>query len=83
MSLIFVAHNTPAPALYGAMAAILSNALRLPMAHLPAAWNLAHYADACQHVTAGGTLVTSGLVWYERLTGQTLAAPITPATLLG
>lgn len=83
MSLIFVAHNTPVPALYGAMAAILSNALRLPMAHLPVAWNLAHYADACQHVTAGGTLVTSGLVWYERLTAQTLAAPITPATLLG
>ncbi|HEY0210739.1 glutamine amidotransferase-related protein [Acerihabitans sp.] len=67
MTLIFVAHDTPEPALHGAMAAILAARLRLPLAHLAQEWDLALYPDACQHAPAVGPLVASGLIWQERL----------------
>ncbi|MEG3132605.1 gamma-glutamyl-gamma-aminobutyrate hydrolase family protein [Rouxiella sp. T17] len=70
MTLTFVSHDTPEPALYGAMAAILAGQQGKPLAHLAVDWNKAAYADACQHVTANGHLVTSGLLWHERLNGK-------------
>ncbi|WP_413739463.1 glutamine amidotransferase-related protein [Sodalis sp. RH14] len=75
MTLLFVAHDTPEPALYGAMAAILARRLRLPLAHLAIAWDTALYPDACQHAIAAGALVTSGLIWHERLSGDTIDTP--------
>lgn len=74
MTLIFVAHDAPEPALYGAMAAILADRLRLPLVHLAQEWDLALYPDACQHAIAAGSLVTSGLIWHERLSGQSAGA---------
>ncbi|WP_413733427.1 glutamine amidotransferase-related protein [Sodalis sp. RH21] len=74
MTLIFVAHDTPEPALYGAMAAILADRLRLPLTHLAQAWDLAAYPDACQHAAAAGPLVASGLIWHERLGGRGVGA---------
>jgi len=70
MTLTFVAHNTPEPALYGAMASVLACQRGVGLAHLPVDWNKQRYADACQHVTAEGELVSSGLLWYERLSGK-------------
>jgi len=70
MTLTFVAHNTPEPALYGAMASILACQRGVGLAHLSVNWNKQRYADACQHVTAEGELVTSGLLWYERFSGK-------------
>ncbi|WP_198670064.1 gamma-glutamyl-gamma-aminobutyrate hydrolase family protein [Rahnella sp. NRRL B-41462] len=67
MAFIFVAHDTPEPSLYGAMAAILAAQKDLPLAHLPVSWDTARYPDACQHVVGEGQRVTSGLLWAERL----------------
>lgn len=67
MTLTFVAHNTPEPALYGAMAAVLAEQRDAELAHLAVEWDRQSYADACQHVTPEGHLVTSGLLWHERL----------------
>ncbi|MDR3430914.1 MAG: gamma-glutamyl-gamma-aminobutyrate hydrolase family protein [Rouxiella aceris] len=69
MALTFVAHNTPEPALYGAMASILADLRQQALAHLPVQWDRQRYADACQHVIAQGELVTSGLLWRERISG--------------
>ncbi|PKE29050.1 CTP synthase [Rahnella sp. AA] len=70
MAFIFVAHDTPEPSLYGAMAAILAAQKHLPLAHLPVSWDVARYPDACQHVIGEGQLMTSGLLWTERLNPQ-------------
>ncbi|CAM3774489.1 MULTISPECIES: glutamine amidotransferase-related protein [Rahnella] len=70
MAFIFVAHDTPEPSLYGAMAAILAAQKHLPLAHLPVSWDIARYPDACQHVIGEGQLMTSGLLWTERLNPQ-------------
>jgi len=70
MTITFIAHATPEPALYGAMAAILAELRALPLCHLPATHDAKRYANARQHVTAQGHLLTSGLVWLERLTGR-------------
>jgi len=70
MSFIFVAHDTPEPSLYGAMAAILAAQKHLPLAHLPVSWDIARYPDACQHVIGEGQLMTSGLLWTERMNPQ-------------
>ncbi|WP_225741491.1 glutamine amidotransferase-related protein [Rouxiella badensis] len=70
MSLTFVAHNTLEPAIYGAMAGVLASQRGVELAHLNVEWDTQRYADACQHVTAAGDLVTSGLLWYERLSGK-------------
>ncbi|EIC84089.1 gamma-glutamyl-gamma-aminobutyrate hydrolase family protein [Serratia sp. M24T3] len=67
MALTFVAHNTPEPALYGAMASVISAQYGTELAHLSESWDTSRYADACQHVTAEGNLVSSGLLWHERL----------------
>ncbi|AVF34007.1 glutamine amidotransferase-related protein [Rahnella sikkimica] len=70
MAFIFVAHDSPEPSLYGAMAAILAAQKNLPLAHLPVSWDVARYPDACQHVIGEGQLMTSGLLWTERLNPQ-------------
>jgi CTP synthase len=70
MAITFVAHNTPEPALYGAMASILAESRQVQLAHIPVVWDLQRYPDACQFVTSNGALVTSGLLWYERLSGS-------------
>lgn len=70
MTITFIAHSTPEPALYGAMAAILAELRALPLCHFPVSHDARCYPNACQHVTAQGHALTSGLVWLERLTGR-------------
>ncbi|MBF7996022.1 glutamine amidotransferase-related protein [Rahnella laticis] len=70
MTITFIAHSTPEPALYGAMAAILAELRALPLCHFPVSHDAKHYPNARQHVTAQGHTLTSGLVWLERLTGR-------------
>lgn len=52
------------------MAAILAAQKHLPLAHLPVSWDIARYPDACQHVIGEGQLMTSGLLWTERMNPQ-------------
>ncbi|MBU9826083.1 glutamine amidotransferase-related protein [Rahnella perminowiae] len=70
MTITFIAHSTPEPALYGAMAAILAELRALPLCHFPVSHDAQRYPNARQHVTAQGQAITSGLVWLERLTGR-------------
>lgn len=70
MSLIIVTHLTASPALFGAMAAVAAKTLGLPLRHLPASFGDTTGADAAQWVAASGSLLPSGLIWYERLTGR-------------
>ncbi|RJT51311.1 glutamine amidotransferase-related protein [Rahnella variigena] len=70
MTITFIAHSTPEPALYGAMAAILAELRALPLCHFPVSHDAQRYPNARQHVTAQGHALTSGLVWLERLTGR-------------
>src|SRR5471032_366086 len=74
MTITFIAHPTPEPALYGAMAAILAELRALPLCHLPVTHDAKRFANARQHVTAQGQQLTSGLVWLERLTGRSPGA---------
>ena len=74
MTITFIAHSTPEPALYGAMAAILAELRALPLCHLPVTHDAKRFANARQHVTAQGQQLTSGLVWLERLTGRSPGA---------
>ena len=70
MTITFIAHSTPEPALYGAMAAILAELRALPLCHFPVSHDARRFPNARQHVTAQGHSLTSGLVWLERLTGR-------------
>ena len=70
MTITFIAHSTPEPALYGAMAAILAELRALPLCHFPVSHDAQRYPNARQHVTAQGHALTSGLLWLERLTGR-------------
>ncbi|MBH0237623.1 glutamine amidotransferase-related protein [Methylobrevis albus] len=81
MGLILISHDRPEPALYGAIAGAAAMRLGARLMHLPARFDTARYADAVQHVTAGGTLVPSGLVWGERLGGAPTEAPSSPAEI--
>ena len=63
------------PAHYGAQAAIFAAETGAVFTHLPVQFDETRYADARQHVTVDGTLVTSGLLWSERLGGQPVHAP--------
>lgn len=82
MTITFIAHPTPEPALYGAMAAILAELRALPLCHLPVTHDVKRYANARQHVTAQGHQLTSGLVWLERLTGRGAGAESDLKTLM-
>lgn len=82
MTITFIAHPTPEPALYGAMAAILAELRALPLCHLPVTHDTKRFANARQHVTAQGHQLTSGLVWLERLTGRDAGAESDLNTLI-
>lgn len=82
MTITFIAHSTPEPALYGAMAAILAELRALPLCHLPVTHDAKRFANARQHVTAQGHQLTSGLVWLERLTGRDAGAESDLNTLI-
>ena len=82
MALILVEHEAAAPALYGALAAVVAAARGADLAHLPARFDTALHADAVQHVAASGVLVPSGLLWFERLTGREVKAATTVAAVL-
>ena len=79
MTMILVVHDTPEPALYGLMAAAAATERQLPLLHLAADYDTRRYPDACQHVLRDGGLVTSGLLWLERLTGRSPGQTLTPA----
>jgi CTP synthase len=66
MAIILVKHDTPEPALFGAMAGVVAMACRAELAHFAAVFD-GHQMDAIQHVAAVGALVPSGLIWVERL----------------
>ncbi|WP_213990572.1 gamma-glutamyl-gamma-aminobutyrate hydrolase family protein [Sodalis sp. dw_96] len=79
MTILLVVHDTPEPALYGLMAAIVSARRQLPLLHLTADYDTGLFPDACQHALRHGGLVTSGLLWLERMTGRSPGAALTPA----
>jgi len=68
--LTLIAHATPEPALYGALAAILAELRALPLCHLPVSFDAKRFAHGRQYVTSQGQEIASGLVWLERLTGR-------------
>jgi len=68
--LTLIAHTTPEPALYGALAAILAELRALSLCHLPVSYDAKRFAHGRQYVTSQGQEITSGLVWLERLTGR-------------
>jgi CTP synthase len=70
------------PANYGALAAVLANVRHATLMHVKAVWDDQVFADAAQHVTADGQLVSSGLVWAERLGVQAVTSPVTASELL-
>ncbi len=82
MTITFIAHSTPEPALYGAMAAILAELRALPLCHLPVTHDAKRFANARQYITAQGHQLTSGLVWLERLTGRDAGAECDINTLI-
>jgi CTP synthase len=70
MGLILVFHDTASPALYGAIAASVAVARGIRFMHVAARFDITRHADAEQHVVACGGLVGSGLLWFERLSGE-------------
>jgi hypothetical protein len=74
MTITFVAHLTPEPALYGALAAILAELRALPLLHLPVSHDEERFPGGRGHITARGQRVSSGLLWVERLTGRDAGA---------
>ncbi|WKZ91647.1 glutamine amidotransferase [Chimaeribacter arupi] len=74
MTITFVAHLTPEPALYGALAAMLAELRALPLLHLPVSHDEERFPGGRQHITAQGQRVSSGLLWVERLTGRDAGA---------
>ena len=70
------------PANYGALAAVLANVRHATLMHVKAVWDDQVFADAAQHVTADGQLVSSGLVWAERLGVRAVTSPVTASELL-
>lgn len=70
MSLTLVCHSPCPVALYGAMSASVAQADDAALMHLPIRFPSEAGADSVQMVAAGGALVPSGLLWYERLTAR-------------
>ncbi|MFZ4835027.1 glutamine amidotransferase-related protein [Rouxiella sp. Mn2063] len=68
--LTLIAHTTPEPALYGALAAILAELRAVPLCHLPVSFDAKRFAYGRQYVTSQGQEIASGLLWLERLTGR-------------
>lgn len=82
MPITLVIHPTSQPALYGAMAAVAALQTRAQLLHLSTHFPAACGADAVQHVAAAGMLVPSGLLWFERLTGQPVAPTASADTIV-
>jgi CTP synthase len=82
MPLTIVLQTSAAPAVFGAMAAVAARQLDAPMHHLPVDFGPQAGADAQQWVSACGTLLPSGLAWYERLTGRPALPASTPQQIL-
>ncbi|OCR26212.1 hypothetical protein AFK24_06045 [Pseudomonas syringae] len=70
MALTLVTHSPCCSALYGALAASVSQVDDAVLMHCTAEFLPEHGADTVQMVAATGTLVPSGLLWYERITGR-------------
>jgi CTP synthase len=70
------------PANYGALAAVLAQVRHATLMHVKAVWDDQVFPDAAQHVTADGQLVSSGLVWAERLGVRAVPSPVTASELL-
>lgn len=70
MPLTLVSHSPCPPALYGAMAASVAQAEDAELMHLPVEFPVQQGADSVQMVAASGSLVPSGLLWYERMTAR-------------
>jgi CTP synthase len=70
------------PANYGALAAVLAHVRHATLMHVKAVWDHQVFPDAAQHVTADGQLVSSGLVWAERLSVRAVPCPVTASELL-
>ena len=77
MALIIVEHHTASPALYSALAAVVAAERGATLAHVQAHFDVVLHPDAVQHVAASGSLVPSGLLWFERLTGLDVEAATT------
>lgn len=82
MGLILVFHDTPRPALYGAVAAAIAAARQCGFMHVEARFDTKLHADAAQHVIAGGGLGASGLCWFERLSGKQVLPVATSQSIL-
>ena len=82
MGLILVLHDTPHPALYGAVAAAIAAARQCGFMHVEARFDTKLHADATQHVIASGGLGPSGLCWFERLSGKQVPPVATPESIL-
>ncbi|MGI4856417.1 MAG: glutamine amidotransferase-related protein [Janthinobacterium lividum] len=65
--LYLVEDESDLPAHYGALAALLADALHATLRPLPAALDETRFPDAVQHVTRDQGLAPSGLIWAERL----------------
>jgi CTP synthase len=74
MTLTLVHHSPCPPALYGAMAATVACKQNASLMHLPVAFASEQGADSVQMVAGSGSLVPSGLLWYERMTDRQIEA---------
>jgi len=70
MTITFIAHSTPEPVYYGALAAILAELRALPLCHLPVRFDNQRFINSRQYISPQGQQITSGLLWLERLTGR-------------
>lgn len=70
MTITFIAHSTPEPAFYGALAAIFAESRALPLCHLPVSDDSKRFINARQYISADGAQFSSGLLWLERLSGR-------------
>jgi len=82
MTITFIAHSTPEPAFYGALAAILAELRALPLCHLPVSFDNKRYINSHQYISPLGQQITSGLLWLERLTGRGAGAELELESLI-
>lgn len=82
MTITFIAHSTPEPAFYGALAAILAELRALPLCHLPVSYDSKRFINARQYISPQGQQISSGLLWLERLTGRGAGAEFNLESLI-
>lgn len=82
MTITFIAHSTPEPAFYGALAAILAELRALPLCHLPVEYDSKRFINSRQYISPQGQQIPSGLLWLERLTGRGAGAELNLESLL-